>query len=162
MPERSPPEPTLGFLVNEVARLIRRNFNHRARDRGLTQAQWQTLAVLYRHEGVNQATLAERIEIHPATLTKVIDRLAAAGWVERRADPGDRRAFLLHLTEAAEPIVEEMRQLGAAVRDQALASVPEERRQLLLETLLTMKANLQPCETDTVRDQRDRADDQQS
>ncbi|SMF02205.1 DNA-binding transcriptional regulator, MarR family [Tistlia consotensis] len=161
MPQRSAPEPTVGFLVNEVARLIRRNFNHRARNRGLTQAQWQTLAVLYRHEGVNQATLAERIEIHPATLTKVIDRLAAAGWVERRPDPSDRRAFLLHLTEAAEPLIDEMRGLAAEVRDQALASVPEAARRQLLDTLLTMKANLQPCETDAFRDQRDRADAEQ-
>lgn len=138
------PEPTVGLLITEVARLLRHHANARARGRRFSQAEWQTLSALSRCEGVNQATLAQMIEIHPATLTKVIDRLARAGLVERRRDSGDRRAFLLVLTERARPLVEEMRSLGEAIREQALASVPEGARRQLVETLQTMKANLLP------------------
>lgn len=144
MSRHSVPEPTVGLLITEVARLLRHHASVRARGRHLSQAEWQTLSALSRYEGVNQATLAEMIEVHPATLTKVIDKLAQAGLVERRRDPGDRRAFLLVLTERARPLVEEMRALGDAIREQALASVPEGARRQLVETLRTMKANLLP------------------
>lgn len=69
------PNQSVGFLVNDVARLLRRNFNRRAQELGLSQAQWQALAYLSRQEGVNQVTLAESLDIQPMTLAHLIDRL---------------------------------------------------------------------------------------
>jgi DNA-binding MarR family transcriptional regulator len=82
-------------MTNEVARLLRRNFNRRAQPLGLTQVQWRALARLARNEGMRQVDLAESLELQPMTVARLIDRMEAAGWVQRRPDPGDRRAVQL-------------------------------------------------------------------
>src|SRR3546814_4821449 len=86
------PDRSLGFLLNDVSRLMRRNLNRRVQALGLTQSQWRALAYLSRQEGINQVTLADTLEVQPITLARLIDRLEAAGWVERRRHPSDRRA----------------------------------------------------------------------
>ena len=92
--------PTLGFLLHEVARLLRRRFEQNARDFGLTRSQWQVLAYLANNEGINQSGLADLLEIEPITLGRIVDRLQARGLIERHPDPSDRRVWLLHLTLA--------------------------------------------------------------
>jgi MarR family len=83
--------PTLGFLLHEVARLLRRRFEQNARDFGLTRSQWQVLAYLANNEGINQSGLADLLEIEPITLGRIVDRLQARGLIERHPDPSDRR-----------------------------------------------------------------------
>ena len=133
---------TLGFLLNDVARLLRKRFEQRARHLGLTRAQWQVLAYVARHEGIHQQALAEILEIEPITLVRLIDRIEAAGLVERRQHPKDRRVRLLHLTPAAHPILEEMRKIGQATREEALAEISPADRERLTEILLSMRGNL--------------------
>ena len=82
--------PTLGFLLHEVARLLRRRFEQNARDSGLTRSQWQVLAYLANNEGINQSGLADLLEIEPITLCRIVDKLQALGLVERHRDPSDR------------------------------------------------------------------------
>ena len=95
--------PTLGFLLHDVARLLRKRFEQRARDLGLTRSQWQTLAYLNRNEGIHQSGLADILEIEPITLVRILDRLEERGLVERRRHPTDRRIWLLYLKDAARP-----------------------------------------------------------
>jgi MarR family transcriptional regulator, transcriptional regulator for hemolysin len=140
---------TIGFLVNDTARLMRKDFERRARSIGLTRAQWQTLFHLARNEGCNQATLADLMEVEPITLTRTVDRLEACGLVERRADPTDRRARLLFLGERAHPLLEELRTLGAETREIALAGISEDERTLLMTLLTKMRANLAGRDTAT-------------
>jgi MarR family transcriptional regulator for hemolysin len=140
---------TIGFLVNDTARLMRKDFERRARSIGLTRAQWQTLFHLARNEGCNQATLADLMEVEPITLTRTVDRLEACGLVERRADPTDRRARLLFLGERAHPLLEELRTLGAETREIALAGISEDERTLLMTLLTKMRANLSGRDTAT-------------
>jgi DNA-binding MarR family transcriptional regulator len=140
---------TIGFLVNDAARLMRRDFERRTRSLGLTRAQWQTLFHLHRNEGCNQATLADLLDVEPITLTRVIDRLASSGLVERRADPGDRRARLLFLGERAHPLLEELKALGAETRETALAGISEDERTQLMTLLTKMRANLSGREAAT-------------
>jgi len=140
------PERSVGFLLHEVSRLLRRNFNRRVQDLGMSQAQWQALAHLSRLEGASQVTLAERLEIQPITLGRLIDRLEEAGLVERRRDPADRRAVRLYLTDKAQPLIDRMWAVAAKTREDAMASLPDERRELLIETLYAMKANLLDAE----------------
>jgi MarR family transcriptional regulator, transcriptional regulator for hemolysin len=132
----------VGALMVEVARLLRRNFNRRAQGLGLTQAQWQALAHLSRRQGINQACLADLLEVQPITLTRLIDRLAVAGWVERRPDPADRRAQRLYLTARAEPLLEDMRGLASATREEALAGLGDAERRQLIDALQIVKGNL--------------------
>lgn len=133
---------TIGFLLNDAARLMRKDFERRTRALGLTRAQWQTLFHLARNEGCNQVTLADLLEVEPITLARVIDKLEACGLVERRADPNDRRARLLFLGERAHPLLEELRALGAETREIALAGIGEDERTLLMTLLTRMRANL--------------------
>lgn len=83
------------------SRLLRRLFDDRVRSLGLTAVQARLLLSLDRHPDCNQAFYAERLEVEPITLTRIVDRMEAAGWIERRADPADRRARILHLTDKA-------------------------------------------------------------
>ena len=138
-------EPTLGFLVHDVARLLRKRLEQRARVAGigLTRAQWQTLAYLARSEGINQVTLAQLLDIEPITLVRLIDRLEAIGLVERRPDPRDRRQRNLFLTEKAWPELARIKALGAEVREEALAGVGAAERERLMDSLARVKGNLQ-------------------
>jgi MarR family transcriptional regulator, transcriptional regulator for hemolysin len=140
---------TIGFLLNDAARLMRKDFERRTRSLGLTRAQWQTLFHLARNEGCNQATLADLLDVEPITLARTIDRLELSGLVERRADPGDRRARLLFLGERAHPLLEELRALGAETREIALAGISDDDRTLLMTLLTKMRANLSGREAAT-------------
>lgn len=136
------PERTLGFLLHDVARLLRKRFEQNARDLGLTRAQWQVLAHLARNEGIHQGGLADILELEPISLGRILDRLQSAGLAERRPHPKDRRVWLLFLRPKAHPVLERMRAIGAETRAEALAGVPESERELLLRILTTMKENL--------------------
>lgn len=134
----------LGFLLHDVARLLRKRLEQRMRGLGLTRAQWSVLAHLARHEGIKQNALAAILEIEPITLARILDRLEGAGFVERRPHPEDRRAWLPHLTEKARPVLEQLFAYGAANREEALAGFSETEREQLIDLLLRMKSNV--CE----------------
>src|SRR6476619_2825006 len=99
MPARSPSRELL-FLISDVGRLLRTCADQRARQHGMTRAQWAVLLRLERHEGLKQSDLAEILDLQPITLTRLVDRLCENGLIERRPDPNDRRAKRLHLTPA--------------------------------------------------------------
>jgi len=138
------PERTLGFVLHDVARSLRKRLEQRARETqlGLTRAQWSVLAHLARQEGINQAALAQILEIEPITLVRQLDRLQAAGLVERRPDPSDRRARVLFLTPAARPLLDRIWALATVVREEAMAGLSEPERERLIELLLKIKSNL--------------------
>ena len=93
--------PTLGFLLHEVARLLKRRFEQNARGSGLTRSQWQVLAYLAQNEGIHQSGLAELLEIEPITLGRIVDKLEAQG-LGRAASASVRSggSGVLHLTAA--------------------------------------------------------------
>ena len=144
MPPTNVPERTLGFVLHDVARVLRKRFEQRAREAqlGLTRAQWSVLAHLARQEGINQTALAQILEIEPITLVRLLDRLQAAGLVERRPDQSDRRARVLYLTPAAHPLLEQIWGLAAVVREEAMAGLPDTERDQLMGMLLKIKGNL--------------------
>src|SRR5713101_9085060 len=108
---------SFGFLVHDVARLFGRRFNQRALlFLGLTRAQCKVLGYLARNEGINQAGLADLLEIKPMTLVRQIDRMEQQGWIARRPDPADRRARLLYLAERARPILARILDVAAEVK----------------------------------------------
>ena len=133
---------SFGFLLHDIARLMRKRFDQRARSLNLTRAQWQVLAHLARHEGINQAGLADILEIEPITLGRLVDRMAEAGWVERRPHPSDRRVRQLFLTAKAEPVFARMRALGDETRAEALAGLSQDDRDRLTATLVEIRCNL--------------------
>lgn len=142
-PDSSARSLPFGLTVYDVARFMRRAVDARVRSLGLSMAQWRTLAHLYRMEGCRQAALAEVLEIAPITLGRLLDRMCAQGLVERRPDPGDRRAFQLHLLPAARPLLDEVRNLSIKVMEEAMTGVPADRQAELLHWLSVVRSNLE-------------------
>jgi MarR family transcriptional regulator for hemolysin len=142
------PERDIGFLLVDVARLMRRDFDRRISSTRLTQAQWRAIGHLAREEGVRQTVLAERLEVKPITLGRLIDRMEATGWVSRRADPTDRRAVLLYLTPKVQPILAEIQARAAEAHEVLFQGMPPAERQMLAKTLERMKNNLLAAEAD--------------
>jgi MarR family transcriptional regulator for hemolysin len=138
----SPERPTLGYLLTDAARLIRRRFEQESRDIPMTSAQLQIVARLTRNEGVTQAALAGLLDIEPMTLSRHIDRMEAAGLVERRPDPADRRARRISTTEHARALLAPMRARAEAVYADALAGLAEGERAALHDALAAIIANL--------------------
>jgi DNA-binding MarR family transcriptional regulator len=133
---------SFGFVLHETARLLSKRYDQRAKSLGLTRAQIQVLAYLVYHEGINQAGLAELIEMEPISLARLIDRMEQSGWVERRPDPRDRRAWRLYITDKAKPVFAEMIAIGAEVRGEALAGFTEAERDQVMELLMRVRRNL--------------------
>jgi MarR family transcriptional regulator, transcriptional regulator for hemolysin len=133
---------SLGILITDSARLLRRRFDARARGLGVSRAQWQVLFALSRNEGINQAGLAEALDVETITVGRMVDRLEEAGLVERRADPADRRAWRLHLTPRAHPILAELRAVAEAVMAETLAGLGAEGEAQLAALLTRVRANL--------------------
>lgn len=137
-------ETTLGFLLPDVARLMRKQFEQvaRAKRLGLTRSQAAVLARLAQQEGINQVRLAHLLELEPITLVRLLDRLQAAELIERRADPQDRRARVLYLTPRARPLLDRVYVLAEEVRAEAMAGLAPAERELLIQALATMKINM--------------------
>ena len=140
-----------GFLLNDVARLLRTTYDRRVRTLGLTRSQWWVLTHLFRADGVTQSELADTLEVEKPTLGRLLDRLEAKGWVRREADANDRRARRVHLTEAAEPALSTMRAIAAAVRRDAMSGLSAEERERFVDVLIAVKANLQRPENGALR-----------
>lgn len=135
-------ERSFGFLIHDVARLLGKKFDRRVRRLGLSRAQCRALFCLARNEGMNQACLAERLEIEPITLARLLDRMEVAGWVTRRTDPDDRRARKLFLTERAWPTLTQAWSVANEVREECLAGLSEQERAMMMAVLERLHANL--------------------
>ena len=131
-----------GFLLNDVARLMRTAYDRRIRKLGLTRAQWWVLTHLYRSNGVTQTELAETLEIEKPTLGRLLDRLEAKGWVKREHDAADRRVWRVHLTDEVEPALRTMRAIAKELRRDALTGITAAERERFVDTLLAIKENL--------------------
>jgi DNA-binding MarR family transcriptional regulator len=114
---------SLGFLISDTARLLRKRFDQRTRGMGLTRAQWQVLAHLAMHEGINQAGLAEILEIEPITLSRHLEKLETGGWVARRPDPKDKRGRIPFLTEKAMTVLGKVRTVGRCLIEEVTSGM---------------------------------------
>jgi MarR family transcriptional regulator, transcriptional regulator for hemolysin len=139
---RFDPERSFGYVLFETTRLLSKRFDQRARALGLTRAQCHVLSRLALHEGINQAGLADLLELEPISLARCLDRMEQAGWVERRPDPADRRARLLYMTSKARPLFDRILEVAYEVRMEALAGLDEDERDRLLDMLHHVRTNL--------------------
>jgi len=130
------------ILLHDVARIMRTQFDQRARARGMTRAQWVILARLSRQPGLSQNEMAAICEVEPITVGRLIDRLEGRGFVERRADPDDRRIHRLHLLPAAQPILDEIARYKESMNAEIFDGISEGDKSLLVDVLLHIKSNL--------------------
>jgi DNA-binding MarR family transcriptional regulator len=143
MPYKVNPD-SFGFLVTDVARLIRSEMDRRIGEAGLglTAAEGRTLAHAARAGVVRQNVLAERMGVEAMTLSGALDRLEAQGLVERQPDPTDRRAKLVTVTEQADRLLARMAPISMALRDDASRDIAPEDWARLLDLLKTVRAAL--------------------
>jgi DNA-binding MarR family transcriptional regulator len=110
--------------IGETAHAVRKAFGRRAASVGVTGAQWKVMLKLTLRPGLRQTELADLLDIEPITLTRIIDRLQEAGLVERSADPADRRAWRLHVTAKARPVVEKLQAIADEMTAEAFVGIP--------------------------------------
>ena len=130
------------FELSDVARALRTYVDQRAREHGMTRAQWGVLARLERDEGMMQTEMAEALEIQPISLVRLVDRLCEQGLVERRPHPTDRRANCLYLSDKGRARLEQMVPLGREISGNVLAAFSESDVAELLSKLLSLKRNI--------------------
>jgi len=131
-----------GFLIADVARLLRAAFERQISETGLTRAQWQALVYLIRQDGLTQTELAQQLDIGKATVGGVVDRLSRADLVVRRDDPTDRRAFRIYVTDAARQLVPLMRAKAAELYDEVFADLSPRQRDHMLISLQGVRSKL--------------------
>ena len=131
-----------GFVIHDVARLLRWSFDRQSQDLGLTRAQWSVLAHLTSGDGIQQKSLACLMDIAPITLARHLDHLEVDAWIERRDDPNDRRAKRVYLTPKAKPMIEKLGKLGQKIRKQALSGIDAKDEKIFLDVLLRIRENL--------------------
>jgi MarR family transcriptional regulator, transcriptional regulator for hemolysin len=133
----------IGFLISDVARLMRTAFDRRVRRLGLTRSQWLVINRLHRHPGATQSELAEMLEVEKATAGRMVDRMEKKGWVVRRPDATDRRVNRLHLTAEAHLIQVQLAQVADHTVDDALAPLSPREREQFSESMGRVKRRLQ-------------------
>ena len=136
---------TLPFEVGETAHALRKAFDRLAVGLGVTRAQWKVLFKLTRTPGLRQVELADLLELEPITLCRIIDRLEEAELVERVRDPDDRRAWRLHVTQKAQPLVEKLRAIGADLVDQAFGGIDPKDIETTRKVLTQARENAGRC-----------------
>ena len=132
----------LGFMLADVARLMRRDFKLRLKDSCLTHAEARVLVHTSRHEGIRQVELAEMLEVQPITLARLLDQLEEVGLIERRPDPKDRRAHHVYLTAAATPHLASIQRVAKTIYKSAMRDLTEKQAAAALAALRKMRDNL--------------------
>ena len=136
-------EKSFGYVLVDVTRLFRKHFDRRAVPLGLTRAQWRALKAIGHNEGMSQTELAEFLEMEPIPVGRVVDRLQQSGFVERRADPNDRRRWRLHVNDKAHDVIDEMEVISRDLRREAQRGIKAADLQTMIDVLNKMKENLQ-------------------
>ena len=147
-PDPAALQPNIGAMLHDVARLIRRRFERRARQTGLPITRQQARALLHiaRNEGLSQAAVATMLDIEPIALVRMLDRLHEEGLVDRHAHPTDRRVRTLWLTPLAWSVIDRVLALNAETREEACAGLTPGTREMMLRALGQMKGNLSLAE----------------
>ena len=132
-----------GFVLKDVTRLFIKRYEERAAvSLSLTLAQCKALITLFKNEGISQKRLCELADIEPMTLVRILDRMEAEGYIERRDDPADRRARTLYVTKKASPILDHIWEVSAQTRQEMFAGLTTEERNTLLTLLERVHENL--------------------
>lgn len=132
----------LGFLIHDAQRLLRKRFEARGAEYGLSAAQWRLLVRLVKDEGSPQARLAELLEIEPISVSRLLDRMEAGGWITRQQDASDRRIRMIFPTEKSRAAFTAVKSVAGKVYEEALAGLSEDQRRGLIRGLIRIVENL--------------------
>ena len=136
---------TIPFEIGETAHALRKAFDRLAVGLGVTRAQWKVLFKLTRTPGLRQVELADLLDLEPITLCRIIDRLEEAELVERVRDPEDRRAWRLHVTKNAQPLIEKLQAIGVDLVEQVFAGIDTKDIETTRKVLAQARENAGRC-----------------
>lgn len=143
-----PLEDSLGFILSDISRLARTEFDRRVRHLGVTRAQWLVLLYLARRPGCTQSDLADAMQVQKITVSRHVDRLVRARWIDRRDHAADGRAYRLFVSRQAQPIIRELTAFAEQLRDEYMTGLSRTRRAALITDLLRIKSNLVRLDAD--------------
>jgi DNA-binding MarR family transcriptional regulator len=135
-------EQTLAFLLGDVLRRLRLDFRERASALKMTPSLARLLLFVSRQPGCRQTELADFLEVTAVTVGRMIDRLEKQSMVRRVADASDRRVYRINLTDAAQPILAEMRKIVALSAARATRGFSPQERASMVKGLTRMRDNL--------------------
>ena len=118
-----------------IARQLRLRFDQGVKLDDVTRAEWMLIAAVARIPGATQRTIAAALEVTEVTAGRLIDRLCAHGYLERRENPNDRRGYRIYLTPVAQPILDKLSEAARILEDELFEGLENEDLELL-ETLL--------------------------
>ncbi|WP_051647383.1 MarR family winged helix-turn-helix transcriptional regulator [Paracidovorax oryzae] len=150
LPDASRPAPAdpaelrnLTFTLNLLQRAYRAAADRAVAHLGVSQAAGWTVVTIGRHgDGTRQGVIADLLGIEGPTLIRTLDQLVAAGLVERRDDPADRRARTLHLTEAGKAILARIEEALNGLRTELFQDIPAEDVRACLRVFGTLWTRL--------------------
>lgn len=137
-----PAETSFGHLLADLTRKLRTLFDRRVAHLHLTRVQWRLLRAVAAEPGIHQSALADFLEMEPISVGRVIDRLEQGGFIERRADPQDRRRWRLHPTAGARKVNDEMQAIAESLRSECLDGVDRDEMKIFLQVARQIKHNL--------------------
>jgi DNA-binding MarR family transcriptional regulator len=140
----------LGFLVHDVSRLRRTVIDKALKPLGITRSQWWVLSNLSRNSSheMMQSELAKVLDIGKVALGGLLDRLEAPGYIERRADPVDRRAKRVVMTLKGEDVLEQMQERGRKLNEDTMIGVSAAEVAIAEDILHRMKKRLIAMDAD--------------
>lgn len=101
----------------------------------VTLPQFRMLVILATHQEMKLVALAERLAVNPSTAMRMVERLTAAGLIDRRVNPASRREILLRLTRSGRQIVDEVTARRRAEIAAIVAKMPADQRTGLVGAL---------------------------
>ena len=132
----------LAWEISETSHVLRRFYDRRVAELGVTRAQWRVMLVLGRQPGMKQVELADRLDVEPISACRIIDRLEEAGLVQRQRDPADRRAWRLSLTAKAGPLREKLGELAEEMSLEAFEGLEGEQLETMRAALARVRDNI--------------------
>ena len=134
---------SLDALFAQICRLKHARVHTLLETLGLYRGQPSVLQALWEQEGLMHTELARRLQVQPATITKMLQRMERAGFVERRPDPDDQRVSRVYLTESGRAVRADVQQVWQRLDEEAFAGFTLQERVLLKRFFLRIRDNLQ-------------------
>ncbi len=129
------PENYICFKLNKVRRKIHRYYESKLAPFNITPVQFYVLSALWDKDELKFKDLAHRLDMDGATLTGILDRMEKRGFIEKKADPDDRRSVLVSLTDKSKEIRPQMIDIAQDLDQEFRGKVSDEEFKLLLRVL---------------------------
>ena len=142
----------VALRLTVLTRQLWQRFDRRVERIGVSSAKWRLIAAVGRRPGTTQRLIAELLEISEVTAGRLIDRLCADGYLERRENPNDRRANCVYLTAIALPLLEQLGELARIEEDEIFAGLTDDDLAKLESLLDAIARNIAGGRNDPVRE----------